>query len=740
MITDLSLIALSWVVLMSWQLVSFPITFKLYANKAADAGWGFGRLVTWLLLSTSIWFLAHLGIPVNQSFFIYSFFFLLSVSADFILRRNFSQIKKFFAKRWKLIVTQELIFITFFVFLCLVRAHQPRVEGLEKFMDVGFIAGYLNSPTLPAEDIWLAGEKINYYTFGHFMGAIFTQFIATPVEVSYNLLLGMIMGMVAIQAASISLNLVYSIQRSKYKTPKFYTLKNLTGIKAAILGGVLLVLAGNGHATWYFLSNGSFDGYWYPDATRFIERTIHEFPAYSFIVSDLHAHVWGMPLVLFILFNIYFWIDDLILDNHDANWDNFKIGKQLSLFFNNVLKLLQTKATVAFAYLKGKLLSFLSDLKAGKTVVKNSHSKSIIVGVLLGLAISTSTWDFLIYSLLLGVAGLILIFKNIHYLNSLFFCAVLMIVAALITASPWLLNFVSISEGVQWAYERSPLWQLLVLWGPHVLVSIVALLAAVKISKKSSTISASNTLIVAMVFTSVILLILPELIFMKDIYPDHPRANTMFKLTFQAFMMMTLVISWLGGILGDARFKKATSAGFQILTKSLITIFIIWVGYYSFFGYRDFYGRLDTYRGLDGLAWLQADAPGDYEGILWLRENTVGRPVVLEAVGESYTTYAGVSSFTGFPTVLGWRVHQWLWRGGFDIPAQRTEEVREIYENPNSLKSKSLLRQYQINYIFVGSKEMETYDNLDYLGLENLGKITFQSENTRIIEVGDQLL
>ena len=113
MLSDLLLIFISWIVLLAWQLVSFPIIFKLYANKAADAGWGFGRLVTWLLLSTTIWFLGHLSIPANQSLFIYFLFFLLSVWANFILRKNFSLIKQFFAKRWKLIVTQELIFLVF---------------------------------------------------------------------------------------------------------------------------------------------------------------------------------------------------------------------------------------------------------------------------------------------------------------------------------------------------------------------------------------------------------------------------------------------------------------------------------------------------------------------------------------------------------------------------------------------------------------------------------------------------
>ena len=36
--------------------------------------------------------------------------------------------------------------------------------------------------------------------------------------------------------------------------------------------------------------------YWYPNATRFIPWTIHEFPSYSFVVSDVHGHVLSIPL------------------------------------------------------------------------------------------------------------------------------------------------------------------------------------------------------------------------------------------------------------------------------------------------------------------------------------------------------------------------------------------------------------------------------------------------------------
>ena len=40
-----------------------------------------------------------------------------------------------------------------------------------------------------------------------------------------------------------------------------------------------------------------------------------------------------------------------------------------------------------------------------------------------------------------------------------------------------------------------------------------------------------------------------------------------------------------------------------------------------------------------------------------------GQPVVLEANGDSYSDYERVSAMTGLPTVLGWYVHEWLWRG-----------------------------------------------------------------------------
>ena len=49
----------------------------------------------------------------------------------------------------------------------------------------------------------------------------------------------------------------------------------------------------------------SFGDYWFPNATRYIgynpdtaDKTIHEFPSYSFVLGDLHAHVINIMFVL----------------------------------------------------------------------------------------------------------------------------------------------------------------------------------------------------------------------------------------------------------------------------------------------------------------------------------------------------------------------------------------------------------------------------------------------------------
>ena len=79
--------------------------------------------------------------------------------------------------------------------------------------------------------------------------------------------------------------LSFSIVVNASKTLIKGKLKKMAGdwklIMGGVLGSLLVCLGGNTHTLWYFIKNKGLDGYWYADATRFIENTIHEFPGYS---------------------------------------------------------------------------------------------------------------------------------------------------------------------------------------------------------------------------------------------------------------------------------------------------------------------------------------------------------------------------------------------------------------------------------------------------------------------------
>lgn len=710
---DLLLLFLVWLMLLFWQLAAFPFLHALFSKKLIDAGWAFGRLTSWLVIATVVWFLAHAHLAVNTQLWIWLFFIIWAFVAFRYFEKHKLAVLATFKQAKKLIITQEILFAIGLIFLFIVRGFNPAILDLEKFMDAGLMVSYMKSPQLPLEDMWLAGEKVNYYTFGHFLGAVALNFLNLKIEFGYNVLLAVIMGLIMSQGACLASNLMADLNKKKLG---FYV------IFAGILASLLLAFGGNTHAIWYLLKNRSFVDFWYPDSTRFIERTIHEFPAYSFIVSDLHAHLWSLPIVLFLLLNIYTWLKALLAEKK-VSWS--------------------------------------------KLVKQTFWQQAVVVGAIFGLIVGTSAWDVAIYALLLGIIGLVLLFLDFVYLPALLVSAFTIGVSMVLVSSPWWLNFVSISEGVKVAYEHSPLWQLLVLWTGHVSMTLLSLFLWLKMlyqfaKKKLLAHSAHLVLLIAMILTAWILIVIPELIYVKDIYPNHPRANTMFKLTFQSLTLMSVVaavfIAYLAQFKAvslqfsrDAKekftlwlkkmFKQVLSWKFIVLEKKYLALlplkllsflFVLAVLLYPYFGYRDYYG-LKEYKGVNGLAWLAEKYPADYQAIVWLNNYVVGRPVIVEAVGESYTTFARVSTFTGFPTILGWRVHEWLWRGGFEIPGARTEEVRKIYEEPLSPDSQRLLAQYQVQYIIVGDKEREAYTKLDEAGLAKLGKKVFAQAGTYIL-------
>ena len=107
--------------------------------------------------------------------------------------------------------------------------------------------------------------------------------------------------------------------------------------------------------------------------------------------------------------------------------------------------------------------------------------------------------------------------------------------------------------------------------------------------------------------------------------------------------------------------------------------------------------------------------------------------MVLEAPGDSYTDYQRVSVATGLPTVLGWYVHEWLWRNDTDSLNVRAADCQTIYTSQDEETVRQLIDKYNISYIYIGQLERQKYPDLNDSLLQSLGQVAYSDGETTYI-------
>jgi uncharacterized membrane protein len=227
----------------------------------------------------------------------------------------------------------------------------------------------------------------------------------------------------------------------------------------------------------------------------------------------------------------------------------------------------------------------------------------------------------------------------------------------------------------------------------------------------------------------------------------------MFKLGYQAFIMMMIASTITFFLLKSFRTKRsevrnlakrnlrADSIGFRFLAEftlskvkglgmtTLWVIFAFFVVIYPYFSIPSYYGLFNRPVELDGSTWLEQFYPEDKEIIDYLNKNAKGQPVILEAQGDSYTDYERISAMTGLPTVAGWWVHEWLWRGSSEVVGKRIPDVIELYQSTDLNKTEQLIKKYQIKYIVVSRLEKQKYSELYEAKFSKVAKLVLRSSN-----------
>lgn len=712
MLSDLTFIFSWWFLIFFLGLIFLPLTFTLFKNFW-DKGYIFSKTISIVALTYLIFVGGVFKITAftNLNLFLIIFLFIL-INVFFLkYKNNFSIFKKNIKENYKKFIFQEIIFLLILIFWSFIRGFTPDIEGLEKYMDWGFINSALRSKFLPPQDMWFSGEIINYYYFGHLIFAVLTKLSTISSAITYNLSVATVCALTFASSFSIASNLVFltikpSLSRDGARRAGGFFSKI---IAAGLISALLLTFGGNLHSVYKItkiniqenkglsLNKNAIikatNKYWYPDATRFIgfdpdvkDKTIHEFPIYSFVVADLHGHMNDIPVILFFM--------------------AFLLAVS-GFYFSSIINIILV----------------------------------IVSGFTLSIAYMTNAWDFAIYGLLFAVFTFLLNLKNDPKIvfQKTFTNGILTILCWFIFSLPFSLNFTPMGNGIKISDGHSLFYQLFILYGGFWLIILpFIILFFKKIINKNQKFKIESLLnpdifVLSTILIATILIILPELIYLKDIYIyEHRRANTMFKLTYQAFIMYSLISGYVFYKVRSLLKSKLLSFLYGFLFTIIFSIHLI----YPYFAIKSFYGPFKKYQGLWGLNYLKNDYPDNFAAINWINKNISGQPVMLEAVGDSYTTFNQVSVSTGLPTVEGWIVHEWLWRGGYDKPKLRQDDVESIYESEDINRLKQLIQKYNIKYIFIGTKEREKYPHLNENNFKEIGgQIVFQSGETKIYQL-----
>ena len=187
----------------------------------------------------------------------------------------------------------------------------------------------------------------------------------------------------------------------------------------------------------------------------------------------------------------------------------------------------------------------------------------------------------------------------------------------------------------------------------------------------------SSVFVLLLIVLGTLLLIGPEFLYLRDQFGT--RINTVFKFYYQAWILLSLAVSY-----GIAILMQKLRGGWDIAFRvGLVLLLVVGLTYpvlsilnrtgnfrldravllldtiqtssdeNSKMAARQELGSLWT---LDYFNMFQRQNPDEAAAIRWLQSAPDG--VVAEAIGGSYSAYARVSTLTGLPTVLGWPGHE----------------------------------------------------------------------------------
>jgi len=567
-----------------------------------------------------------------------------------------------FLKEWH----WGLLFIICFFLMLDVRFVNPTISYAEKFMDHAFLASVIRTPVVPPLDPWFGGGTLNvYYYLGYWLFGCLAIVSGVPSNIAFNLALPTVFALAAVN--------VYAI--GTLVLDRFRWLP-------------LLVLFLPNPSFFYHLAQGKAMSAVLWDSTRTITNTINEYPLFSFLWGDVHAHVISLFNQAFMIFLLLFAC---------TKWESLESRCRW-------------------------IICLLCALSLGSMPLIN-------------------TWDVLLYAPIILFFGVLILWRNrseIRYYSSWMFLVTIPPLSIL-AYLPFYLQLVTNTGGISLVLTPTEPLQFLLVNGFFIAIFIAVLskdmqkhpwylLAALPFAVAGYYAAAiaiipliyfiiknEKTLPDLLAIPGLVILVLCEVIYLKDSMGDtYFRMNTVFKCYLPAWLMLgTAALSMAGTWLQDWGKVPRIPLRVSAVAAVFVIAFLFATPFFILFTYN--YGT----GTLDGLAYLKDRHPADAEAVMFLRSLT-GNELIVEAEGGDYTYYSRISSFTGIPAVIGMPFHEFMWRGDKDgWFSTRSTDIREIYEQPQ--KTIPLMKKYNATLLYVGDSERERYNvTLPEAGLENI--------------------
>jgi YYY domain-containing protein len=718
-------------------LLAAPLT-GLLLGRLPGAGLGLSKIVGLLLVTWLVWMAASLHVAAYGVPLIAGVLVLLAVAgvlAALRLRelggrletakgRSMRRLARLALPpddhvRRRLFLGGEAVFAVTYALGALLASFAPDVWNTEKPMDMGFINAINASSHFPPHDPWMSGETINYYYLGHLALAWPIKLLGIRPDSGYLLAWGLLFALTA-SAVYAFAGTLWAAARAKLASPP-----RGGPVLAGMLAVALVVVLGNlaGVRTWIHAGDPPHDYAWF-EPSRVIPDTINEFPSFSFLLGDLHAHVLALPFTV------------------------------LALAFALQLALAGPRGDVVW----------------------RAVGEALAAALAIGALYAINSWSYPVAAGLLA-AGLVVWLRDPASERRRGFGLVwlgLVLIGSFVLILPFVLNFNPEARGVGIVHARRPFtkwlgdlaliygillwavlpafasrlravekpWRLLG-WGFAVAVVAGSLLAASHLTGAmllaagaavgiaaalSPALSAPERFLWVLIAGALALILIPELVYLRDAFDHSPllRMNTVFKAGYQAYLLLGLAaacaLPWAGVWLERRAWQPWALAAAVLLLLGLV------------FPYAGSYARTNGFSNppsLDGLRWLRANNPGDPAAIAWLRDNSSGDAVVLEAFGDDYSAFghARISTFTGRATVIGWAGHELQWD---HPPGNRSNDVKTLYTTTDPAAARVLVARYGIGYVVVGPLEHTTYGDGGDAKWAQLGRRVFSRAGTTV--------